>query len=43
MDVLELPYADANKSLLIVLPTDGDTKDLVAKARKLKLSTIRQK
>ena len=42
VDVLELPYSDASKSLLVVMATDGDSTDLVAKARKLKFSTIRQ-
>ncbi len=41
VEVLELPYTDDTKSLLLVLSTDGDNSRLVDKVRKLNLASIR--
>lgn len=43
VDVVELPYSDASKSLLLLMATDGDSTELVAKARRVKLGGLRDK
>jgi hypothetical protein len=41
VDILELPYTDTKKSLLVVLPTNGDSTDLVSRVRRIQISDIR--